>query len=54
MKINICYEIKDGPFGGGNQFLKALTNFVKEANYILTTLQQQMLYCLIVIIQLKN
>ena len=24
MKVNICYEIKDGPFGGGNQFLRAL------------------------------
>ena len=26
MKINIHYDFKDGPYGGGNQFLKALKN----------------------------
>jgi len=33
MKINICYEIKYGPFGGGNQFLKALrAEFCKKGD----------------------
>lgn len=27
MKINIWYELKDGPWGGGNQFLKSLRNY---------------------------
>tara|TARA_R100001082_G_scaffold104283_1_gene75544 strand:+ start:1002 stop:1922 length:921 start_codon:yes stop_codon:yes gene_type:complete len=26
MKVNILYQIKDEPFGGGNQFLRALKN----------------------------
>ncbi len=26
MKIKIIFEFKDGPWGGGNQFLKALKN----------------------------
>lgn len=33
-KINILYEFKDGPYGGGNQFLKALkSEFVKLGVY---------------------
>ena len=27
MKINIFLDIKSGPYGGGNQFLKALRDF---------------------------
>lgn len=34
MKINIQFEFKDGPWGGGNQFLKALREeFEKEGVY---------------------
>jgi len=32
VKIHICYNIKDIPHGGGNQFLKALRNQFKEKN----------------------
>jgi len=35
MKINIVYKFKKGPWGGGNQFLKALKNeFIKRGLYI--------------------
>lgn len=35
MKINIVFEFKDGPWGGGNQFLKALKDqFTKKNKYI--------------------
>ena len=30
MKINIYYDFKNGPWGGGNQFLKALKNSLKD------------------------
>lgn len=30
MKINILFELREGPWGGGNQFLKALKNEFKE------------------------
>ncbi len=30
MKINIYFPFTDGPFGGGNQFLKALRNYLKK------------------------
>ena len=34
MKINILYDFLDGPYGGGNQFLKALKNiFVAKGIY---------------------
>ena len=34
MKINIQYEFRDGPFGGANQFLKALRDeFIKQNVY---------------------
>lgn len=34
MKVNILYEISDNPYGGGNQFLKALKKeFVKKGLY---------------------
>lgn len=34
MKINIQYEFKDGPYGGGNQFLKALKKeFIRQNVY---------------------
>ncbi len=34
MKINILQELKDGPWGGGNQFLKTLKNeFIKSGIY---------------------
>jgi glycosyltransferase involved in cell wall biosynthesis len=34
MKIHILYEIKEGPWGGGNQFLKALRdNWISEKKY---------------------
>lgn len=35
MKINILYKFKKGPFGGGNQFLKALLNYLAgEKKYV--------------------
>ena len=34
MKIHIIFEFKDGPYGGGNQFLKALrSEFFKHGEY---------------------
>jgi len=30
MKINICYNFQDGPWGGGNQFLKALKKYFEK------------------------
>jgi len=34
MKINICSKLKDGAWGGGNQFLKALKEeFIKQGLY---------------------
>src|SRR3546814_10291870 len=30
-RIHIFYEFQDGPFGGGNQFLKALADFLRDA-----------------------
>ena len=30
MKVNIWYEFKDGPWGGGNQFLKSLRDYFIE------------------------
>ena len=33
MKIHILYLFKDGPWGGGNQFLKALRNEFIKMNF---------------------
>ena len=30
MKIAFCAQIIDGPWGGGNNFLKALANYLKN------------------------
>ena len=32
MLVYIAYEMKDGAYGGGNQFLKALRDYLKEKN----------------------
>lgn len=33
MKINIAFQLKDGPWGGGNQFLKALRDSLVKAGH---------------------
>lgn len=32
MKIHICYQFRNGPWGGGNQFLKALKSYFVESD----------------------
>ncbi len=32
MKINIFFKLKDGPTGGGNQFLKSLRQYLQSAD----------------------
>jgi len=36
LKINILLDFKDGPFGGGNQFLKALKKELSKSKFIFT------------------
>lgn len=33
MKFHIAYELKEGPWGGGNQFLKALKKYLDEKGF---------------------
>ena len=42
MRINILYQFTDNPWGGGNQFLKAIKKFVKKETFIQTKLAMQM------------
>ena len=37
MKVWICYEIKNGPWGGGNQFLKALSRQLSDEGILATS-----------------
>ena len=30
MKLHFLFDFKEGPWGGGNQFLKALRNYFRE------------------------
>jgi len=30
LKVNILFELQDGPIGGGNQFLKAVRDYFRE------------------------
>lgn len=40
MKIHILYNVIDSPYGGGNQFLKYLINFLNEKNLYTTDIAE--------------
>jgi len=40
MKIFILFDFKDGPYGGGNQFLKSLSEEFKKRNLITNEIEQ--------------